>query len=257
MALFTDGPPSSIDDLSGQDAQLLGIAPVEGIDVSQKLSLAWGEIGLDLYSMLNVCNASDRLFWRPPTPDLGAVVITPALHLWHTYRTLEMVYADAYNCQLNDRYAGKRDYFHERAAWARERLMEIGVGIVGLPLARAAKPTTAAVLPGGVPLPDGIYYAAMTWVNSNGEEGASSDAADVSLSGNSFSAAAGAAPRNAVGWNVYAGTDPSALTLQNASPLALGQTWVQPSPLDTAGRTAGSGQSPSYVQAITRMIQRG
>lgn len=98
---------------------------------------------------------------------------------------------------------------------------------------------------------------AMTWVNGNGEEGASSDAADVSLSGNSFSAAAGAAPRNAVGWNAYAGMDPSALTLQNTSPLALEQTWVQPSPMGNGGRAPGGGQSPSYLQVITRAIQRG
>ena len=41
------------------------------------------------------------------------VVVTPPLKLWHTFRTLEMVYGDAYNSQLNDRYAGKRDEFHE------------------------------------------------------------------------------------------------------------------------------------------------
>jgi len=158
---------------------------------------------------------------------------------------------------LNDRYAGKRDYFRERAAWAYERLMEIGIGIGWLPLARAVKPTVAAVLAGGVPLPDGTYYVAMSWVNSNGEEGASSDPADVNLSGNSFSAVAGTAARNAIGWNVYAGTDPSTLTLQNTAPLALGQTWVQPSPMETSGRMAGSGQPPSYLQVITRTIQRG
>ena len=52
--------------------------------------------------------------WLPPPAGCENVVVTPALKLWHTYRALEMVYGDAYNSQLNDRYAGKRDQFHER-----------------------------------------------------------------------------------------------------------------------------------------------
>ena len=257
MALFTDGPPSCIEDLSAQDAQLLSVTNVEGIDVTRKLSLAWDETGLELYTMLNVFGATDRLFWQPPKPDLGTVVVTPALRLWHTFRTLEMVYADAYNSQLNDRYAGKRDYFRERAAWALERLMEIGIGITGLPVARAAKPAATGVLPGGLPLPDGTYYVAIAWVNANGEEGASSDVTGTDVAGNTFAVQAGAAPRNAAGWNVYAGVDPASMTLQNPGTLAIGQTWVQPSPMATGGRAPGNGQDAGYLKVVTRAIQRG
>ena len=53
MALFTDGPPSCIEDLSAQDTQLLEIANVEGIDVTQKLRLAHDELGIQLYSLLS------------------------------------------------------------------------------------------------------------------------------------------------------------------------------------------------------------
>ena len=48
MALFTDGAPSTIDELTAHDSQLLTVASVEGIDVTQKLTLA--SPGLD-------CNA--------------------------------------------------------------------------------------------------------------------------------------------------------------------------------------------------------
>jgi hypothetical protein len=257
MALFTDGPPSNIDDLSAQDTQLLTTASIEGIDLTQKLSLAWDDVGLDLYEMLNMFGAVDLGFWQAPRPDLGIVVVTPPLRLWHTYRTLEMIYADAYNCQLNDRYAGKRDYFHERARWAHERLMDIGVGIAGSPVPRAARPAISAVLPGGAALPDGTYYAATAWVNLNGEEGAASDVADVATAANTVSVEAGPAPRNACGWNVYLGTDPSAMTVQNSQPLTAGKVWVQPAFLETSGRMPGNGQAPSYLKVVVRGIQRG
>ncbi len=50
--------------------------------------------------------------------DPGRVVVTPPLKLWHMFLSLEMVYRDAYNSQLNDRYAGKRDEFHGMVKWA-------------------------------------------------------------------------------------------------------------------------------------------
>src|SRR5271165_6962341 len=125
MALFTDGAPSSIEDLSAQDSQLLNVANVEGIDVTQKLALAQNELGLDLYTLITQFGAVDQLFWVTPAPNLATIVVTPPLKLWHTYRTLEMVYEDAYNSQLNDRYSGKRDQFHQMAQWAYGKLIQI------------------------------------------------------------------------------------------------------------------------------------
>ena len=52
MALFTDGPVSSIEDLKGQDTQLLDVASVEGIDVTRKLALAQEEIAVELAALL-------------------------------------------------------------------------------------------------------------------------------------------------------------------------------------------------------------
>ena len=257
MALFTDGPPSSIDDLAAQDTQLLNVSNVEGIDVTQKLALAWDELGLELYTLLNLFGTADQMFWQPPQPNLGMVVVTPSLQLWHTFRALEMVYADAYNCQLNDRYAGKRDYFHERARWALDKLREIGVGMAGLPVAKAAMPTVTAIPAVQTAMADATYYVTMAWLNRNGEEGAAAEMGNVSTTQNTFCVEAGSAPQNAIGWNVYAGTDPSGMTLQNGSPLEAGQSWVQTWPLASGGRAPGNGQVPSSLKVIPRAIQRG
>lgn len=167
MALFTDGPPCSIEDLSAQDSQLLNVANVEGIDVTQKLELAHEELSLELYSLLTRMGYVGQLSYLQPKPNLDTVAVTPPLKLWHACHSLEMVYADAYNSQLNDRYAGKRDEYHQRASWAYDKLVQNGLGIVQLPMARAATPvvTTAAGT-----IPDGTYYVTMAWVNLAGKK---------------------------------------------------------------------------------------
>jgi hypothetical protein len=59
-----------------------------------------------------------------------------------------------------------------------------------------------------------------------------------------------------VGWNVYVGIGPDAMTLQNGSPIAIAHTWLQPAFL-AAGPPPGPGQSPTYLKPVPRMIQRG
>src|SRR5262245_38505875 len=118
MALFSDGPISSIEDLHGHDTQLLEIASIEGIDVTRKLALAQDEIALDVAGMLSGTSSPARIV---------NVVVTSALKLWHTYHALELVYQDAFHSQLNDRYAARRDEYHEMARWARERVVQGGL----------------------------------------------------------------------------------------------------------------------------------
>ena len=185
MALFTDGFASSMEDLTAQDSQLLDVASVEGIDVTQKLALAQEELALELDALLTRLSYVDQLFWLAPQPRLGSVVVTPALKLWHTFRSLEMVYSDAYNNQLNDRYAGKRDQFHVRVKWAYETLVAAGIGIASVPVPRAAVPAvTAAAAPApGAPLPNGTYYVTVAWVNAAGEDGASALPATIATAG--------------------------------------------------------------------------
>jgi hypothetical protein len=254
MPLFTDGPPSTIEDLTAQDSQLQEVASVEGIDVTQKLALAWHEMGLELQKLLNLPGTRELALWNPGA-DLGAVVATAPLKLWHTYRTLEMIYQDAYNSQLNDRYAGRRDQYREQARAALERFRAVGIGFTAVPVSRAGKPIVSAA--GGAALGEGTYYVAMAWVNGNGEEGAAGDPVDISIAGGTVAAQAGSPPANATGWNVYAGSDPNVLTLQNVRPLEPGETWLQPAPLAQGGRAAGKGQEAGWFKPAPRVIPRG
>src|SRR5471030_3456545 len=145
MALFMDGSVSSMDDLTAQDSQLLDTASVENIDVTRKLALAQDELGLDLDTLLTRLSYTEQPFWYTSPPKISTVVVTPPLKMWHTFRALEMVYADAYNSQLNDRYAGNRDQFHTRAQWAYGKLAEAGIGIASDPIPRAATPNVTTV----------------------------------------------------------------------------------------------------------------
>ena len=254
MALFIDGPASTIEDLQGHDTQLLEVAHVEGIDVTRKLALALEEISMELRVMMARLNGPIDLGVTTTVPSLDHVVVTPPLKLWHTFRTLEMVYRDAYNSQLNDRYAGKRDEYHELAQWAYEKVIQSGIGMSQDPLPQAAAPVLEAA-PGAVA--DGEYFVATAWTNGAGEEGAPSMPAAITISGSTFLVRPAAAPANARGWNVFAGSSPNVLVLQNAPVLTLNQTWTQPNPVAATGRAAGTGQAPNYMRPAPRMLQRG
>src|SRR5579872_5914694 len=254
MALFTDGPVSSIDDLTAIDSQLLDVASTEGIDLTRKLAAAQDDLGVELTVLLNKIRFPDQAFWVTAMPGLSSVVVTAPLKLWHTYLSLEMVYRDAYNSQMNDRYAGKRDQFHQMAEWACEKLIQIGIGIAARPVAKAATPQVTA-LPGG--LADGTYYVSMAWVNGNSEEGASAVPAVITIASSTLQVQPAAPPDNAVGWNVYIGSEADGMVLQNQWPIGAGVMWRQPDSLATAGRAPGMGQEPTYFKPVPRVIQRG
>jgi len=181
-------------------------------------------------------------------------VVTAPLKMWHTFRALEMVYADAYNSQLNDRYAGKRDQFRWRARWAYEKLVQTGLGIANDPIPQAATPTLTVV---NGNLPDGTYYVTMAWMNRAGEEGASAVTAAIATVSSSFLVQPVNMPVNAAGWKVYVGDAPETMVQQNGSPIAAGQVWQQPNALNRAGTQPGSGQAASYMRPVPRLIQRG
>jgi hypothetical protein len=173
--------------------------------------------------------------------------------MWHTYRTLEIVYGDAYYSQLNDRYAKKRDQFGLLSKWAYERLIMNGIGITPRPVPQAATPDVEAAA-GAVP--DGTYYVTMAWTNTAGEEGVSATPAVITTSSSGFFVRP-AGSQSSSAWNVYAGSAPESMTRQNGSPIAAGAVWTQSSALTTSGSMPGRGQAPSYYHALPRVIQRG
>jgi len=198
MALFTDGLVSGMEDLTAQDTQLTSVANVEGIDVTQKLVLAQEELALELRTILNGSRSAEQAFGPSAQPNLSNVVVTPALKLWHTFRTLEMVYRDAYPNQLSERYAAKRDQFKERASWAYEKLLLLGIGIAWNPVPRANEPQ---VVGAAGSLADGTYYVAMAWINAKGEEGEPSAATAITIAGSTLLVQPGTRPTCAAGWS--------------------------------------------------------
>jgi len=254
MALFTDGI-STIQDLMGRDSSVLATAQTENIDLNQKLALAQQELGIELTTLLQRSNTYDWQFWLQPDPQLNNIVATPTLQLWHVFQTLVLVYQDAYFNQLNDRYKGKRDQFQQLAKWAMDKLIQTGIGIVADPIPRAAPPQLTCI-PGGQPAM--TYCASVSWLNAENEEGQASNPSTVTVAaGNVLVAQPFNFPSSARAWNVYVGLSPTAMALQNASPLTLDQVWVQAGPVSTLGQGPGTGQTPDYLRALARVIQRG
>src|SRR5690242_2816865 len=132
MSLFTDGSIASLEDLKAQDSGVMDTAGTEGIDLTGKLALAQEEIGVELQVLLPRLGTG-----ASECGGLAKVVVTSPLRLWHVFHTLSMVYRDAYNNQLNDRYKGKWDQYRQLARWAEERLLETGVGMAADAVPRA------------------------------------------------------------------------------------------------------------------------
>ena len=254
MALFRDGI-STIQDLMGQDSSVLATAQAENIDLSQKLTLAQQDLGIELTAILQQSETYDWQFRLQPDPQLNNIVVTPPLQLWHVFHTLKLVYQDVYFNQLNDRYKGKRDQFQLLEKWAMDKLIQTGVGMASDPIPRAQPPLLTSMAGGE---PAATYCASVAWLNAENQEGQPSNAATLPVAaGNVLVAQPVSQPSNATGWNVYAGLLPTAMTLQNTTALATDQVWVQAGPVTTAGRTPGTGQAPDYTRALPRLIQRG
>jgi hypothetical protein len=244
MALFTDGTISTMDELAEHDSGVLQAARTESIDLTRKLALAQEEIGVELAALL------------PDTGStLGSVVVTSGVRLWHVFHTLALTYRDAYYSQLNDRYQGKWKEYVELARWAAAKVMQTGVGIAADPVARAARPALITVAGS---LPEGTVYVTAAWLNARGEEGACAAAGTIEITaGTTFRAAMGPAPANARAWNVYAGPLADSLTRQNATPVSVGETWIQQTALTGDGEAPGEGQAPNFLRALPRLLQRG
>ena len=254
MPLFCDGAINSIADLTQQDSSLLDLVASENIDLTQKLHLAQTELQIELEACLE--RTKTNYWFGSALADLSIqhVVVTPPLKQWHAYRSLAVVYRDAYFTQLNARYEGKWRCFEELARASFLRLTDIGIGLVSDPVRQASAPLLSAA-PGGQP--GGQFYFAVTYVNASGEEGMASVVCDFVLADNTdLLVAPQRTPGNAAGWNLYAGTSPDRLVLQNGMPI----TGTQPYAWLTrvmAGPAPGNGQLPNRFRPLPRIWQRG
>jgi hypothetical protein len=260
MALLTDGNPNDSEALRVYEAAILNVANVESINLDAKLCLATEEISEDV---LDVLLGHTRTLYSLTSPvgadrrriGVSDVVVSPQMKRWHALHTLAVVYRDAYNNQLNDRYWNKWEEYRELARGAKERTLEYGIGLVAAPVPRGGTPVlgaTAGTLAGT------IYYAQASWVSAAGQEGNASPATTFQTTDNSaLTAATANAPAIAAGWNVYLGLASSTLTLQNSAPLAIGATFTLPGSGLVSGASPGDGQAADMFVTGGRILRRG
>jgi hypothetical protein len=245
MALFTDGTVSTLEELRAYESEVYDLATTEQIDLTQKLILAQRELGVELTA---------RLF-RDDPEQLASVVVTQPLHLWHTFRSLALTYCDALHSHLNDRYTGKWHEYERLAEWASRNLFKTGVGMVDDPLSQPAPPAVRAISGQGEAE---MYWVRTSWVNASGEEGRPSEPAVLAAAHWTVpQVVAGEAPRNATGWNIYAGLSLEGCRKQNRLPLSIGTAWQIPITGLTEGSKPGDGQTPTSYVRIQRVFHRG
>jgi hypothetical protein len=256
MALFIDGTPSSIEDLTNQDSGLLEVCRTEQINTTIKLRLAHDEIAVELAALFERQRSLYTPYYGQPKLSLSHLAVTPALKMWHTWQTLALVYRDAYFNQLNDRFQAKWDQFQKLAGSARTRLQEVGIGLVLDPLSR---PNSPILTPTPATETGGTFYFAISLLNASGEESASSVAESIQVAdGNAVDVQLVSPPANALGWNVYVGVNPESMYLQNESSISTDEDWIfYPSTAVSSGETPGDGQKPNLIRALPRLIQRG
>lgn len=259
MALFTDGAINETIDLQNYENRILDVASAEGIDLAGKIALAQGEIANELIMFLLKRLPFAELQWLPQPAarqqiGVSDVAVTGPLRQWHVYKTLALVYRDAYNNQLNDRYQGKWNEYEGLAKTSSKNYLRIGVGLVASPIPKASTPILSTTSGNGLA---STYYAAVTWVNQAGREGGPSNVAQITTAtGQQMAIAVVNPPANAAGWNVYVGQAPNTIGLQNSTPIGLGSAWTMTGAL-TAGAQPGSGQQPTWYVVDHRAIERG
>lgn len=263
MGLLTDGQVNSTQELRNYENGLLDLASLENIDLSGKMALASDAISTEILQFLLKQMTRDASSFPYVFPGgslrrkLGVsdVTVTPELKRWHAFKTLAFTYADAYNNQLNDRYAGKQKQYEAQANKAELSFFETGVGISLDPMNRAQAPVLDMV--GGLS-PGATYYVQTSWVNRAAQESLPSELQSFSTTDSTqLRVAASNAPANATGWNVYVGYTPDTVTLQNDAPLDTGTAWVIPSAGVRAGRNPGAGQTADRYVVCDRVLLRG
>jgi len=256
MALFTDGSISTIEELVEYESAILDVAKTERIDLTAKLKLAQEELAVELDVLLRRRQESEDVLWTAIVPrGLGHVVVTEGLHKWHTFRTLSLVYRDAYNRQLNDRFLGKWQEYDKMADWARQSITNGGLGMTSSPVPRPVQPElgTAAGEASAA-----TYFVSVTWVAAGGIEGAPSAVEALTKTGvSALTIMAVDPPEIAAGWNVYASYSPTGLTRQNDTPMMPGDTWTEPAEGLTKGRPVNCGQRPEMFLRLTGVLNRG
>ncbi|MBL8229031.1 MAG: hypothetical protein JNL98_11160 [Bryobacterales bacterium] len=246
MALFVDSARPTVQDLLKYDRNVLDIGSAESLDSSEKLSLARGQVASELEAFLR----RER-----PGTRLDSIVATEPLRRWVAETALGLIYRDAHYSQLSDKYRTKWHEYDRLARETRRFLFDNGIGCVGAPVPKAAKPVVGAT--SGF-LPAGSYFVKMNWIGLDGQQGEASELVAFRLSSpGGLLISPASAPEWASGWHVYAGAVEDRVLRQNTSPLQIPGNWEASAPVLIEGEEATEGQLPSYFVSARNVMQRG
>jgi hypothetical protein len=255
--LLTDGCPNTPEDLRVYESSILDVSHEETINLDTKLRLATEEISEIVLNIL-LGHTSTATGGDVTRRSLGVsdAVVTRQMKRWHALYTLAIFYRDAYNNQLNDRYLAKWNEYTLLARGAQDLTTQYGIGLVTTPIPQAGTPVLGAVA--GL-LAATIYYVQITWVSSTGAEGNPSVATAYEAPLASLLTVTNGVPvpAVAVGFNVYVGLTDGTTTLQNATPIAIGQTFTEASSGLVAGAAVGTGQMPDTYVTGGSVLRRG
>lgn len=241
MALFTDGPIITIEDLRSYESSILAVAKSEGIDLTKKIDLSHREVGADIFEYLTEKTASGM---GPSSVGLHQIVTSDLLFHWVVLHALELIFRDCYHSQLNDRYRMKWQEYERQSRRAASRYFHVGAGVVEVPVGRAGGPSIEAI-PGV--MENGTYEIRVAWQNLSGQIGsASDDVLFISTDGSVPVVRPGPGPLNGVRWHVYAGRLGEALFRQNDEPLDPDVTWTAPPTGFAPGSALEGGQHADY-----------
>jgi hypothetical protein len=256
MALLTDGSPNNTENLRVYEASILNVASVETIDLATKLDLATEEISQEILDVLLSQGAvNDPQGSQRRAVGVADVVVTPQVKRWHALHTLKVVYRDAYNNQLNDRYRAKWAEYRDLAREAKDRAIRYGIGLVSSAVPKADVPVLGSI---AGTTPATLYYVRVSWLGATGQEGRPSDATAFSApDGSSLTVRAVNAPNGASGWNVYIGTVDGQLFRQNLTTLALTDLFTLNAGPLAAGAAPGDGQAPDVYVTGGTLLRRG
>ncbi|HVO97428.1 MAG TPA: hypothetical protein VMT15_05145 [Bryobacteraceae bacterium] len=255
--LLSDGWPNTPEDLRVYESSILDVSSGESIDLDTKLELATEEISeIVLNIMLDHTNVAMGGDMMRRSRGVSDVVVTPQMKRWHALHTLAIFYRDAYNNQLNDRYLAKWNEYQLLERQAKEATTQYGIGLVNTPIPRAGAPVVSTIA--GL-LPAEVYYVQISWVSATGVEGTPSRAAAYEAPVASLLTVTNPAnpPAVAAAFNVYAGLTDCGTTLQNSTPIAIGQTFTEASSGLVTGVAAGTGQQADYYITGGSALRRG
>jgi hypothetical protein len=256
MALLTDGNPNDDEDLQAYETSILTVANVEGINLDTKLSLATEEVVETVLDVLldHAWSLDPQTSIRRRT-GVSDVVVSPQMKRWHAFHTLELVYRDAFNNQLNDRYQAKWREYQRLSRNAQEDTMRFGIGLALTPIPQAPQPTLVIALGTN---PATVYYVQVSWVAANGEEGEPSSLTTLETADSTnLALEVGNSPAIATGFNVYAGLSATTVTLQTSAPSPIGQSFLLPTSGLVTGNPPGNGQQADVYITGGRILRRG